>query len=86
MELQVDIDGRVREWLKSMGYPVAGLPMEMLHGMLLREARQWQLSPEALCEMIDEGAEAHEEPRHRKRASGRSEVRLLEFLPASMFT
>lgn len=58
MELQIDIDTRVREWLASMGYPVAGMPAELLQGMLLREARQWQLSPEALCALIDEGSDA----------------------------
>lgn len=58
MEVRIDIDTRVREWLASMGYPVAGMPAELLHRMLLREARQWQLSPEALCDMIDECNEA----------------------------
>lgn len=56
MELQIDIDRPVVEWLASMGYPVAGMPSEVLHGMLLREARQWQLSPSRLRDLIDEGA------------------------------
>lgn len=56
MELQIDIDGAVVDWLASMGYPVAGMPRELLQGMLLREARQWQLSPDALRALIDEGA------------------------------
>lgn len=56
MELRIDIDTRVRKWLSSMGYPVAGMPPEMLYGMLLREARQWEISPEALCAMIEEGS------------------------------
>ena len=61
MELQIDIDTRVQEWLASMGYPVAGMPVELLQGMLLREARQWQLSPEALRALIDEGSNAASE-------------------------
>ena len=56
MELRIDIDRAVVDWLASMGYPVAGMPQELLHGMLLREARQWQLPPEALRALIDEGA------------------------------
>lgn len=63
MEVRIDkdahiIDARVREWLASMGYPVAGMPAELLHRMLVREARQWQLSPEALRALIDECSEA----------------------------
>lgn len=61
MELRIDIDRAVVDWLASMGYPVAGMPRELLQGMLLREARQWQLSPEALRTLIDEGA--HQPPR-----------------------
>lgn len=56
MELRIEINERVIEWLASMGYPVAGMPQELLLGMLLREARQWQLSPEALESLIEEGA------------------------------
>ncbi|MEX0600479.1 MAG: hypothetical protein WD021_02815 [Rhodothermales bacterium] len=56
MELRIDIHGKVIEWLSSMGYPVSGMPVELLRGMLLREARQWQVSPERLETMILEEA------------------------------
>lgn len=55
MELRVEINSTVVEWLASMGYPVAGMPVELLRGMLLREARQWQIAPERLEMMILEG-------------------------------
>ncbi len=55
MEVSVEINNRVVEWLSSMGYPVAGMPQELLRGMLLREARQWQLSPSKLAAFINDG-------------------------------
>lgn len=66
MELKIDINGRVVEWLASMGYPVSGMPVQLLRGMLLREARQWQVSPERLEMMILEDA--------RQPASGPADV------------
>lgn len=67
MEVPVEINSRIVEWLSSMGYPVAGMPQELLRGMLLREARQWQLSPSKLAAVINEGvrqpAHAGIEPR-----------------------
>lgn len=56
MELRIDINSKVVAWLASMGYPVSGMPVQVLRGMLLREARQWHLSPERLEEMILEYA------------------------------
>lgn len=56
MEVPVEINNRIVEWLSSMGYPVAGMPQELLRGMLLREARQWQLSPSKLAVLINDGA------------------------------
>jgi len=55
MEVRIHISTRIVAWLASMGYPVAGMPGQILHRMLLHEARQWQISPEALAGMIDEG-------------------------------
>lgn len=55
MEVPVEINSRIVEWLSSMGYPVAGMPQELLRGMLLREARQWQLSPSKLAALINAG-------------------------------
>lgn len=55
MEVPVEINNRIVEWLSSMGYPVAGMPQELLRGMLLREARQWQLSPTKLASIINDG-------------------------------
>lgn len=55
MEVPVDINNRIVEWLSSMGYPVAGMPQELLRGMLLREARQWQVSPSKLAALINDG-------------------------------
>ncbi len=52
MELRIDINTRVVAWLASMGYPVSGMPIQVLRAMLLREARQWQMSPERLEMMI----------------------------------
>ena len=59
MEVRVRISSRIVAWLASMGYPVAGMPGQVLHGMLLHEARQWQISPEALASMIDEDEGQH---------------------------
>ncbi len=56
MELRIDINTMVVAWLASMGYPVSGMPAQVLRGMLLREARQWQISPERLETMILENA------------------------------
>lgn len=56
MELRIEIDDAVVEWLASMGYPVKGTPVRMLRGMLLREALQWEVSPEALQALMYEGA------------------------------
>lgn len=52
MEVPVEIDGKVVAWLSSMGYPVSGMPPELLHRMLLREARQWKLAPSKLAAII----------------------------------
>jgi hypothetical protein len=54
MEVQVEINNRIVEWLSSMGYPVNGMPQALLRGMLLREAQQWQLSPSKLAAIINE--------------------------------
>ncbi|GEM_PF-2977191 len=86
MELQVEIDAHVKEWLKSMGYPVAGMPTEILHGMLLREARQWQITPEALCELIEEGFAMQRASRSKAWSPRRTELHLIEQQPAAMFT
>lgn len=56
MELKIDINKKVVAWLASMGYPVSGMPVQVLRGMLLREARQWQVTPERLEMMILEDA------------------------------
>lgn len=56
MEVPVEINGRVIEWLSSMGYPVAGMPQELMHSILVREARQWQMTPSKLTALINEGA------------------------------
>lgn len=56
MEVRIDVNDVVVEWLASMGYPVKGMPTRLLRGMLLREARQWNVSPEALQALIHEGA------------------------------
>ncbi len=55
MEVPVEINVRIVDWLSSMGYPVTGMPHELLRGMLLREARQWQLSPSRLAALINDG-------------------------------
>ena len=55
MEVPVEIDSRIVSWLSSMGYPVSGMPPELLHRMLLREARQWQLAPSKLAAIIQDG-------------------------------
>jgi hypothetical protein len=62
MEIRVDINDKVVAWLASMGYPVMGLPVHALRGMLLREARQWQLSPDRLVSMIVENSRQREDP------------------------
>lgn len=56
MEVPVEMNSRVVAWLASMGYPVEGMPREMLRQMLLREARQWQIAPSKLAALINEGA------------------------------
>ncbi|MEX1055180.1 MAG: hypothetical protein WED81_04065 [Rhodothermales bacterium] len=59
MEARIHISTRIVAWLASMGYPVAGMPGQILHRMLLHEAHQWQISPEALAGMIDETESQH---------------------------
>lgn len=54
MEVPVEMNSSIVAWLSSMGYPVDGMPKEMLRQMLIREARQWQLSPSKLVAMIDD--------------------------------
>lgn len=56
MEVPVEINSRIVAWLSSMGYPVSGMPPELLHRMLLREARQWQLAPSKLAAIIQDEA------------------------------
>lgn len=56
MEVPVEINGRVVEWLSSMGYPVEGMSRERMQSTLIREARQWQMSPYRLTAWINEGA------------------------------
>lgn len=56
MERRTEFDSKIVDWLAAMGYPVAGMPEGLLHGMLVREARQWQISPERLETMILEDA------------------------------
>ena len=58
MEVGIQISNKVIAWLGSMGYPIAGMPHEILRRMLAHEARQWQLSPEVLSKMILEGSAA----------------------------
>lgn len=58
MEAGVHISNKIIAWLGSMGYPVAGMPAEILRRMLAHEARQWQLSPEVLSKMITDGVSA----------------------------
>ena len=58
MEAGVQISNKVIAWLGSMGYPVTGMPAEILSRMLAHEARQWHLSPEVLSKMITDGASA----------------------------
>lgn len=71
MEVGVEINSRIVEWLSSMGYPVSGMPQALLRGMLLREAQQWQLSPSKLAAIINEGVKQPEftgsEPRYTAR-------------------
>ena len=65
MEVRIDISTRIVAWLASMGYPVAGMPGQILHRMLLHEARQWQISPETLVGMIEgEGSYARVVPQN----------------------
>lgn len=55
MEIPIEINSSVIEWLSSMGYPVAGMPRELMRTILIREARQWQMSPSRLAAWINEG-------------------------------
>lgn len=54
MEIKIDINQPILNWLASMGYAVAGMPREVVEGMFLREARQWEVSPERLEALVRE--------------------------------
>ena len=48
MEIKININQHILSWLAAMGYSVSGMPREVIEGMFLREARQWDVSPERL--------------------------------------
>lgn len=54
MEINININQHILDWLASMGYTVSGMPREVVEGMFLREARQWELAPERLEELVME--------------------------------
>lgn len=54
MEIKININQHILNWLASMGYSVKGMPREALEGMFLREARQWEVAPERLEAMVME--------------------------------
>ncbi len=76
MELPIGINRKVVDWLASMGYPVSGMSAKALQAMLLREARQWQVSPERLETMIleDDGQRLGELGPMVREAAGRISV------------
>jgi transcriptional regulator of aromatic amino acid metabolism len=55
MELRVHINQHILNWLASMGYPVSGMPIDAIEKIFVREARQWEVSPERLDELVREG-------------------------------
>lgn len=55
MNIKIKLSQHIIEWLTSMGYPVSSMPKEAIEGIFLREARQWELPPERLAEMVREG-------------------------------
>lgn len=55
MELRVAINQHILNWLASMGYPISGMPIDAIETVFVREARQWQMSPERLEELVREG-------------------------------
>jgi hypothetical protein len=67
--MNVQISECVVAWLASMGYPVLGMPAALLRGMLVHEARKWQISPLALVTMIREDAPASHAERSATRRS-----------------
>ena len=52
MEIKITINQHILNWLTSMGYSVSGMPREAIEGMFLREARQWDVSPEQLEALV----------------------------------
>ena len=48
-------DPSVLAWMRSMGYPLAGQPHEIVEAMFLREAQQWGLEPYQLRALIRRG-------------------------------
>jgi len=60
MNIKIKMNSHIIEWLASMGYPVSNMPREAIEGIFLREARQWEVPPERLEEMVREGYHASE--------------------------
>lgn len=58
MEIKININQHILDWLDSMGYAVSGMPREIIEGMFLREARQWEMTPERLEELVMEQTRA----------------------------
>ncbi len=54
MEIKININQHILNWLGAMGYSVSGMPREIIEGMFLREARQWDVPPERLEAMVME--------------------------------
>ena len=52
MEIKITLNQHILNWLTSMGYSVSGMPREAIEGMFLREASQWDVTPEQLVELV----------------------------------
>ena len=56
MNVKIKMSQHIVDWLESLGYPVTAMPNEMIEGVFLREAEQWEIAPERLEEMVMEGS------------------------------
>ena len=45
-------DPEIRDWLRTLGYDVAGRSRASVEAMFLGEARQWGLAPRVLAALI----------------------------------
>ena len=56
------IDRSIQDWLRSLGYEVAGASPERIVQWFYREARQWEMTPDELEQFIKQTHRAYKPP------------------------